>query len=175
MIHIIGTAHSKTQFWSDAIRQDRSAETCPADVERFESYLRRTAISLNAMVIAEENSKYLVDLREGGSSVAKKVAKELGARHIYCDPDPEERRALNIQKPEDREPIWMHRVQPFSPNGTSIIFVCGADHSLTFRSLLERNGIHARIHCQDWTAEQRLATGSCHAARCSAGLGLFFS
>ncbi len=153
MIYIIGTAHSKTQFWSDPIRQGESLDTCAAIVERFESYLRGAAISLNATVIAEENSEYRVGLMEGGSSVAKKVAEVLGARHIYCDPDPEERRALNVQNAEDREIIWMHRVQPLFPNGTSIIFVCGADHSLTFRSVLERNGIDARIHCQDFTME----------------------
>jgi hypothetical protein len=152
MIHIIGTAHSKTQFWSDAIRRGESLDTCTAIVERFESYLSSTAISLNAAVIAEENSEYCVGQMEGGSSVAKKVADELKARHIYCDPDPdpdpEGRRALNIR--EGREIIWMERVQPLFPNGTSIIFVCGACHSLSFRLLLERNGIDARIHCKDW-------------------------
>ncbi len=154
MIHIIGTAHTKTQFWSDAIRRGESLDTCAAIVECFESYLRDAAISLNAKAIAEENSKHRVDQMEGGSSVAKKVADELGLLHAYCDPDPEERRSLGIQRPEDREPIWMDRIQPFSPNETSIIFVCGGDHSITFRSLIERGGLHARIHCQDWTEEQ---------------------
>jgi len=153
MIYLIGTAHSKTQFWSDAIRRGESMDTCAAIVERFESYLRGAAISLNATVIAEESSEYRVRLMEGGSSVAKKVAEELGLRHIYCDPDPEERRALNVQNSEDREIIWMHRVQALFPNGSSLLFVCGADHSLTFRSALESNGIDARIHCRDWTAE----------------------
>jgi hypothetical protein len=153
MINIIGTAHSKTQFWSDAIRQGVSLDTCAAIVERFEAYLRDAAISRQAEVIAEENCKYLVDLRPGGLSVAANVAEELGLRHIYCDPDPNERSALNIQ-PECREAIWMHRLQPFSPNATSIIFVCGADHSLTFQSLLKRNGIHARIHCRDWATRR---------------------
>ena len=47
--------------------------------------MRDAAISLNATTIAEENSKQLVDQLEGGSSVAKKVAEELGLRHAYCD------------------------------------------------------------------------------------------
>jgi hypothetical protein len=70
----------------------------------------------------------------GRLSVAKKVAEELWVRHIYCDPDRNERQALNIRTNEDRETIWMHRVRPFSPNEVSIVFVCGADHSLTFGS-----------------------------------------
>jgi hypothetical protein len=155
MIHIIGTDHSKTQFWSDAIRQDRSLDTCAAIVERFEAYLRDVATSLKATVIAEEMSKRRVDLMgRGASSVAKKVAEELGLRNAYCDPDLEERRSLGVGiRQEDREPIWRDRIQPFSPNETSMIFVCGAYHSISFQSLLERSGLHARIHCQDWTEE----------------------
>jgi hypothetical protein len=151
MIHIIGTAHSKTQFWSDAIKKGESLDTSAEIVERFESYLREVSVSSAATVIAEENSKYAVDQKVGGASVAKKIGEELALEHIYCDPDPEERRSLNIQRPEDRESIWMDRIQPFSPNETSIIFVCGADHCASFQSLLERSGLHARIHCQDWT------------------------
>jgi hypothetical protein len=60
MIHIIGTAHSKTQFWSDAIKQGESLDTCVAIVERFESYLRDAAASLIAAVIAEESSEWSV-------------------------------------------------------------------------------------------------------------------
>ena len=105
MIHIIGTAYSRTQFWSDAIRHHVSIDTCASIVERFESYLRNTTLSLNAQVIAEENSRYRVDQMEGGSSVAQQVAEDVGTDHVYCDPDPEERRSLNITSPEDRELI----------------------------------------------------------------------
>jgi hypothetical protein len=72
---------------------------------------------------------------------------------MYCDPDPAERRALKIIDSEGREAVWMDRVQAFSPNTSSIIFTCGADHSLTFLSLLQRHGLNARIHCGDWTLE----------------------
>jgi hypothetical protein len=151
MIYIIGTDHRKTQYWSDAIRKGESYDTCAAIVERFSSYLRDAATLLKATVIAEENSKLLVDQREGGASVAAKVSEELGVRHMYCDPDPNERLSLNLQSPKDREPIWMDRIQPLSPNETSIIFVCGADHSVSFYSLLRRNGLRAKIRCRDWT------------------------
>src|ERR1700730_9108077 len=113
MIHIIGTDHSKTQFWSDAIRRDASLDTCAAIVERFEAYLRGAATSLKASVISEEMSKERVVLMGSGAlSVAKKVAEELGLRHAYCDPDLEERRCIHSK---DREPIWMACIQPFSP------------------------------------------------------------
>ncbi len=144
MIHIIGTDHRIAQFWSDLIRQGGDPDTCAAIVGRFESYLRDAAASLNATAIAEENSKPLVDQKDGGSSVAEKIAQGLGLPHKYCDPNPEEPR-------EDREPIWMDRIRRFFPKEPSIIFVCGADHSLSFQSLLERSGLDARVHCEDWT------------------------
>jgi hypothetical protein len=173
MIHIIGTAHGKTQYWSDLIRKAESLDTCPVIVERFESYLQDAAISLNATAIAEENSKQLVDQLEGGSSVAKKVAEELDLRHAYCDPDLDERASLGVGiHKEDREPIWMDRIQPLSPNETSIIFVCGACHSVSFHSLLERNSLHARIHCQDWmeTPQAQLSEDEYNEWRRSSGL-----
>ncbi len=154
MIHIIGTSH-RTQYWNNKLRQGKSGtEACAVTVGRFEGYLRDTATSLNAAIIAEELSKQCVDRFNGGSpaSVAKVVAEELGLRHAYCNPNDEECIAWGVgERPEDREPIWMARIQPFSPNETSIIFVCGAEHSVSFQSLLERNSLHARIHCQDWT------------------------
>ena len=155
MIHIIGTAHTKTQFWSDAIRDGSSLDTCAAIVERFEAYLREAAISLRARVMAEENSQHMVLQFEGGSSVAKKVAGELRMHHVYCDPDPSERQALNIQTNEDRETIWMQRIRPFSPNEISMVFVCGADHSLTLTALFECNDLRAQIYCRDWTMERK--------------------
>ena len=39
MIHIIGTAHGKTQYWSDLISKGESLDTCPVIVERFEFVL----------------------------------------------------------------------------------------------------------------------------------------
>src|SRR5258706_2356197 len=149
MTNLPGTAHRKSYFWYDPLRDGSSLETCAAIVERFEAYLREAAISLRAKVMAEENSQYMVLRFEGGSSVAKKVAGELRMHHVYCDPDPSERQALNITN-EDRETIWMQRIRPFSPNEISIVLICGADHSRTFRALLERNGLHAQIYCQDW-------------------------
>ncbi len=159
MIHIIGTAHERTQMWSDAIRNGESCDTDSATVEKFRQYLHDQAISLGATAIAEELSKQVVDDREGGMSVAKQVADDIRLHHLYCDPDRDERKKLGITLETDcsvREAIWLSRVKSLSPNETSIIFVCGANHSSTFNSTLERSGIQARIHCSDWTLNQTL-------------------
>jgi hypothetical protein len=151
MIHIIGTDHRKAKVWSDLIRQGGDLDTCAAIVGRFENFLRDAATSFNATVFAEELSKQLVE-QLNAASVAKTVADELGLQHVYCDPDLNERNALGVGKhQDDREPIWMDRIRRFFPNEPSIIFVCGADHSLSFQSLLQRSGLDARGHCKDWT------------------------
>jgi hypothetical protein len=150
VIHIIGTAHSRTQWWSDAIRANESLDTNRATVEQFESYVRETANSLRATAIAEELSKHIVDSIAGGVSVAKKVADELRLCHLFCDPDEAERRELRIETNHRREAFWLARVQALRPNNTSVIFVCGANHSSSFCLMLERHSIDARIHCRDW-------------------------
>ena len=153
MIHIIGTKHS-LQCWSEAIKSRIDCDSAPATIERFEHYLRDAALSLRATAIAEELSKEAVEERQGGASVAKLVADCLGLRHLFCDPDAGEREALGISTGSDREDVWASRLKPLAPNDTSIIFLCGANHSDTFKMTLGRWGLHARVHCDDWTRVQ---------------------
>jgi hypothetical protein len=150
MIHIIGTAHS-VQCWSDAIKSGIDCDADPTTVKRFERYLHDAALLLGVTAIAEELSQKAVEQRRGGSSVAKEVARRLGLRHFFCDPDRDEREALGVSTGVDREAVWASRLEPLSPNETSMIFLCGANHSDTFKRTLERRGLDARIHCDDWT------------------------
>jgi hypothetical protein len=92
--------------------------------------------------------------RQGGASVAKQVADRLGLRHLFCDPDRNEREALAISTSRDREDLWASGLESLSPNETSIIFLCGAKHSDTFKMTLEHWGLHARVHCDDWTVRR---------------------
>jgi hypothetical protein len=147
MIHIIGTAHELTQYWSDAIRRGESIDT-NSEIER---YLLDAVGSLAATALAEELSQQCVEERVGGMSVCKKVADDLGLRHLFCDPDHDERRELNITTADQREDLWVSRVATLVARENSVIFVCGVDHCSTFRAKLERRGLQARIHCDDWT------------------------
>jgi hypothetical protein len=151
MIYIIGTAHS-TQYCSDAIWRGESFDTDLETVQQFKQYVRDAACSLAATTIAEELSQQGVDAREGGISVCKKVADDLGLNHLFCDPDRGERQSLNITTTDQRETLWVSRVGELAPNETSVIFVCGADHCSTFRAKLDHAGLQARIHCNDWTS-----------------------
>jgi len=153
MIHIIGTAHERTQYWSDAIRRSESIDTTAKIVQQFEEYLRQEVRSLAATAIAEELNRQCVEQREGGIAVCKKVANEMGLHHLFCDPDRDERQKLGITTIDERESIWVDRVTRLAPNDSSVIFVCGADHCSTFRAKLEQRGLQAQVHCDDWTCD----------------------
>jgi hypothetical protein len=130
-------------------------ETDLETVQQFEQYVRDAACSLAATAIAEELSQQCVEAREGGISVCKKVADDLGLNHLFCDPDRGERQSLDLTTTDQRETIWVSRVAELAPNETSVIFVCGADHCSTFRAKLEQRGLQALIHCNDWTSTIR--------------------
>lgn len=172
MIHIIGTQHS-LQVWSDARRAGQT------DIPTFEAYLVEAARALWADVIAEESNAEFVARYVGGTSVAMGVAERLGVKHLYCDPDSGERRALGIKTGDDltaharavaantgedwmdvhdrevlglfpaREAVWIERLKPYA--GREVLFVCGADHSTTFKASLDAAGLAATIYCRDWT------------------------
>ena len=152
MIHIIGTAHEQTQYWSDAIKSGEAIDTTREIVCQFEKYLQGAVGLLAATAIAEELNQQCVEQREGGMSVCKKVADDIGLHHLFCDPDHNERQKLNIMTADEREDFWFTCVAALAPNETSVIFVCGAAHCRTFREKLEQRGLQARIHCDDWTS-----------------------
>jgi hypothetical protein len=153
MIHIIGTVHELTQYWSDVIRRGESIDTTPEIVQQFEQYLRDAVGALAATALAEELNQQCVEERVGGMSVCKKVADDLGLHHLFCDPDHDDRRKLNITTADHREDLWVSRVATLVPDETSVIFVCGADHCSTFPAKLEQRGLQARIHCDDWKSQ----------------------
>ncbi len=96
MIYIIGTSH-RLQIWSDALRNGEVYGLTRDNVEAFERYLRGVATSLRADVIAEELNDDAIRLcNPGASSVAQGIAVSLGIKHIFCEPDMEERRALGV-------------------------------------------------------------------------------
>jgi hypothetical protein len=107
--------------------------------------LQAVATTVHAAAIAEELSRECIEERQGGASVAKQVADCLGLRHLYCDPESGERSAHGISNSDQREEFWISRIQQLIPNSTSVIFVCGANHSPSFKAKLDARGLHAQI------------------------------
>ena len=181
MIHLLGTAHS-AQVWSDAKRNGVSLDADKEMMMKFEKFLEAVARVHEASAIAEEASEeWVLAHGPGVSSVAKDVSERLGIRHLFCDPNTEERRAIGlkvgpemmdhatkiaVQTGRDfvevyrqeirkgfvlREGIWIDRLEKFDPNKAPLIFVCGADHVDTFGAALESKHTRTSVHCRDWT------------------------
>jgi hypothetical protein len=179
MIHIIGTSHS-LQVWTPARRAEPVDR--PNSIRAFACYLGQVAAALKADVIAEEASPEWLDHHgPGASSVARGVASDLGIEHLFCDPDSDERRSLNLKTGGElvahavavarttgeewtdvhnrelrgqfpvREAVWVERLQRGGCATRDVIFVCGADHTASLLSSLEDIGFPASVYCRDWT------------------------
>jgi len=181
MIYIVGTAHS-VQVWSNAKWNGTSLDASKEMMQAFEIYLETAARSLDASMIAEEACEEWVRRHgQGASSVARDVARRLGIKHLFCDPDSQERRAMGLKVGLElteyarkvaadtgrhfdevyleergkgfapRESIWIERLGNYEPNNRSLIFICGADHVETLKSALDARDIMAEVYCRDWT------------------------
>ncbi|MFH0908516.1 MAG: hypothetical protein V1929_07125 [bacterium] len=85
MIHIIGLNH-RYQF-----------EGPGNDWETFYAFLTQHALTLHPDLLAEELDEECI-LNDGArNSVARRVATEQAARHLFVDPDTEERRRCGIK------------------------------------------------------------------------------
>jgi len=132
------------------------------------------------MIAEEASEEWVGDHGHGASSVAKGVARQLGIRHLFCNPNRDESRAVGLKVGAQlvaqataissetgrnwndiydegvrkqfaiREAFWLGRLGSHDPNNKSIIFVCGADHVDTFPAALNAKEILARIQCREW-------------------------
>ncbi len=115
-------------------------------------------------------------------SVAKQIASSQGLKHVYCDPDSNERLEAGIPTDEElgrrahaewmrtdepmgdalrrfrtetypaREEIWLSRLRVNTNLKQKILFICGADHIDSFSSLLANNDISFEVLERDWGA-----------------------
>src|SRR6267378_7258587 len=68
-----------------------------ADWSAFERYLLSYTTSEGIDLIAEELSDEAIRKWKATDSVARHVAYHLGVRHLFCDPESEQRKALGIR------------------------------------------------------------------------------
>ncbi|MDH3596358.1 MAG: hypothetical protein OEU09_14050 [Rhodospirillales bacterium] len=162
MIYLVGTHHELQH--TGAIRKGRAA---PERVERarreFQSYLREKVLELSPALVAEELSQDLLTGRNG-RSIAGDVAEKLGIEHRLCDPGYEERERLGIpgkaddltgqardQQFEIRERYWLECISDIFDS--TVLFICGADHTSRFKALLVENGWRPKVLEPYWGKE----------------------
>lgn len=89
-IYLVGVNHSCQSYRNDK----------PESI-RFLKYLKTIATSHAITCICEEFNEVAVKIQKGEGSTAKMVADDLKIKHIYCDPDCEERIRIGIKTVED--------------------------------------------------------------------------
>ena len=169
MVYLIGVDHKFQYLDSDS--------SCS-----FSQFLEQKVKQLGVVLIAEELSQEAIEREENlrktkVDSTARHVAEITGIEHRLCDPNNSERKSLSILTTRDiqqklglkvgqdepkverekrknwpkREQFWLDKIKDRVEE--KLIFVCGADHIKSFKSLLESNNCNVEILSENWKEE----------------------
>lgn len=148
-----------------------------ADWMAFSSCLSRLVQVRSIDLIAEELNEEALALWKACASVAQNVAKLYGIRHLFCDPDSNERKRLGIKTRKEiasdlgygrvlthdqsaevdavekkyfgiREQCWLDRLREHEFN--KALLIIGADHIDSFCRLLTENRLAYELLTRDW-------------------------
>ena len=161
---IVGTDH---RF------QTRGPDFTEPQHRRFAAYVWDVVKANGVAALAEENNHQVLVEADVSESTVQTIARELGLKHRFCDPDMQTRIKLGIRQENQirisvfpkqlaeaevqqqldesmraRERYWLSELVEF--NVWPVLFVCGADHSSPFLNLLRRNNFDAVLAVQDW-------------------------
>lgn len=145
MLYLIGVDHS-VQHNGRAGYQGTEFERLRKD---FPLYLSQVARNFHAEVIADESNQEVLEKFSATKSVVLNVAKELGVKHVFCEPSVEERKQLRItgtgnpQDYEKREKCWLKKLTPYK--NLPILFVVGAKHIESFSKLASKEGMSIHV------------------------------
>lgn len=140
-VHLIGVDHI---IQHDGHMDDQKA----AAIIEFQEYLRQQVGVICATVLAEEFSDDAIAKSRATISTAAQVAKELGIKHLFCDPGTAERTRLAIDSSSQRENYWASKLA--QQDGEQVLFLCGDDHVASFSTVLRQQGMHACVLSKGW-------------------------
>jgi hypothetical protein len=146
-IFIAGTSHEGYQIRPQYGPHDGA--------EAFKQYVLQTVRTHAVQTVAEEMS---IEGLRGRRTVCDEVAEEETLVHIMCDPTRYERQALDISKdntPSDdkrREKEWLRRL--VQSCRYPVLFVCGANHVLSFAQLCRTQGLVPIVVNRDFEAPE---------------------
>jgi len=160
MIIVVGTSH--------AIQT--------TDLE-LKSFLENLCQEFKVRAIAEEMNEEALAEKVCAASIPMQVASTLQLPHRLCDPNREKRAQLEIHQENDiriqawlsqttlseseiavriaeshakREQYWLEQLGYLDL--WPVLFVCGADHVLSFCQLLKQQGISVYIAAEYWVS-----------------------
>jgi hypothetical protein len=163
-VFVLGTDHRY---------QTRDAIFAEAQHGAFEQYVTQACRAYGIRAIAEENNTQALAEQSVEESVPQRIAYTLGLTHQHCDPDRAMRAQLGILQENDiraqaffkrwseaivqeklvashrmRERYWLQQLNAL--NVWPVLFVCGADHSMSLLSILPEHDLQAELIASDW-------------------------
>jgi hypothetical protein len=172
MLYIIGTSHHYQFGAGVRFGQD---ECTVADQSAFTEMLYDVIASFGGEVLAEEANQQAIEEVGKKTSVVQQVATQKAVPRMFCEPDRAERVTLGIRNENQiriaaypgeleeaevqkqvadswrlREQEWLRRLEDVKSK--IVVFVCGANHVLTFVPLAEEQGFVCKVVHADWQA-----------------------
>jgi len=117
-------------------------------IAEFKVHLYEVVTKYNISLIAEEFNEVALSKSNTDYCTCREVARELQIGHLFCDPTPDERKLLAIETDNQRENVWLKRLENIKH--MNILFICGSTHLETFARLLRSHGIQSRILSNKW-------------------------
>lgn len=142
----------------------------------FSQFVTQQAEHARVDLIAEEMSREALAMKKVGHSSVETAAGALLIRHLLCDPDSAERRALGIPSYEElkarrgisnafgaetalleadtrsywpiREREWLNRLSQVGHE--KVLFILGPDHVDSFTTLLQDAGYQVNVINRRW-------------------------
>jgi hypothetical protein len=139
----------------------------------FRLFLEELCDQHGVRAIGEELSEDALAEKQKTSSVCREIAVSRNIAHHYCDPSLEQRKVLGVLQenpiridgwlkgwpPEKieqeirasysiREHYWRDQLEILDL--WPALFVCGAEHVVHFRELVEKHGIEVIVATDDW-------------------------
>ncbi|SRR6266446_3218247 len=154
----------------------------------LKAFLEDLCREFKIRAVAEEMSEEALSQHGGVASIPMQVARALATSHKLCDPNNAERAKLGIRQETDirvqafpstlpesevmaaladsnakREQFWLEQLQNL--NVWPVLFICGADHVVSFSQLLRCHGIATHVAAEDWASNSTVERDAPQAAR----------
>jgi len=118
------------------------------ELQNFSDHLSKACTDHKITLIAEEFSEEALSNSDAIDSVARGVSFELGIKHLFCDPNSQERENSGIKTNYQREQFWLDWLT--ASGHDAILFICGDDHLESFSKKLNSAGHQTTIKSNRW-------------------------
>lgn len=164
-IYIIGTSH-RYQHLDKELGEDAH--------QSFKELVKSIVATRQVLLISEESNKECVEENDIRLSALQLISKEINVTHIFTEATREYRNAngmrqenairmsgyidklteqdikMQIQKSyRARERYWLNKI--VNANQWPVLHVCGANHSVKFCNLVNREGMYGELLHEDWS------------------------